>query len=367
MTPEEEAALLDQVGDQIEEMAAQAFAQYQQLVLGGMKPQEAVQQVMSSFNGDLADIMAAAFSQVLVTAVTAESVLAMKVGTVELSQRLYADAQALSATVQGIVQRHADGFQDARSLALQLYEGYDFKPVEVLKFSPTNDRITKYLREALLPELSDDFASVFAKIQVENLTTPALKAAYSELLQAIDALEEGAGKELLTNRLRVAFEEKARYLAKRIAQTELHRAYAERQAKELMDDADVQFVQWRMSQTHPREDICDFFAGVNAYGLGPGVYPKDVAPVPTAHPFCRCILAPRLDLYGKKAKPNGDAALAYFANLDPQEAARIAGSRANLQDILDGADPTAVHNEGIPEPYRVRPVAAVAAEYEAAP
>ena len=51
--------------------------------------------------------------------------------------------------------------------------------------------------------------------------------------------------------------------------------------------------------------------------------------------------------------------------MDPQEAARTAGSKAKLQAILDGADPLDVHNEGKPQQYQVRSVATVATEYEA--
>jgi hypothetical protein len=288
----------------------------------------------------------------------------MTIGTVTLSQQLYSNAQQLSTTVQGIVQRHVDGFTDAKTLAFELYKGYGFKPVEVLEFNPQNPLLPKYLREALLPDLAGEFAAAFAKIQVNNLTTAELKAAYKQVLAAIDALQAGAGDELLTRRLRVAFEEKARFLAKRIAQTELHKAFAERQAKELMQDADVEWVQWRMSKTHPREDICDFFAGVDRYGKGKGVYPKATAPVPTAHPFCRCVLAPRLDLTGSpySGEVDENATARFFGALDERDAARVAGSRAKLQQIIDGADPVDVHNAAIPEAYRVRTVAEVAAD-----
>jgi hypothetical protein len=288
----------------------------------------------------------------------------MTIGTVTLSQALYVNTEALATTVQGIVQRHVDGFTDARALAFELYEGYGFRPFEVLEFNPQNPLLPKYLREALLPDLASEFEAAFARIQVDNLTTAELKAAYRQVLAAIDAIKDGAGDDLLMRRLRVAFEEKARYLVKRIAQTELHRAFAERQAKELMQDEDVEWVQWRMSATHPREDICDFFAGVDRYGKGKGIYPKAAAPVPTAHPFCRCVLAPRLDLTGSAAAGVADdgASARYFGGLGEREAARVAGSYAKLQQIIDGADPLEVHNAGIPEAYRVRTVAEVAAD-----
>jgi hypothetical protein len=53
-----------------------------------------------------------------------------------------------------------------------------------------------------------------------------------------------------------------------------------------MDDPDVQWVQWRMSATHPEVDICDYLSSVDRWGMGPGVYPVGQAPVPGAHPHC---------------------------------------------------------------------------------
>lgn len=356
MTPEEAAAIIGVATEQIAAELEAAFAEYRRLVLDGTPPREAVEQVMRTFQGRYAETMAAAFSQILGTSVGAAAVLAMQVGAVTLSARLYADAQELGAIVQGIVQRHSSGLQDARALALELFEGYGFRPVEVLRFAASNDLLPRYLREALLPELAGDLAAAFARLQVADLTTPALRAAYADVLRAIDAIEAGAAADLLDRKLRVAFFEKARFLATRIAQTELHRAFAERQARELMDDADVLWVQWRMSITHPREDICDYFAGVDRWGAGPGVYPKALAPVPTAHPFCRCVLAPRLDIRRKAQNERPGADQAFFRTREIGEAARIAGSAAKLEQILGGADPIAILNEGVPDAYRIRTV-----------
>ena len=134
-------------------------------------------------------------------------------------------------------------------VALQLYEGYGFRRPgdEPLQINRNNPLLPRYLREALLPisELSDELRKHFARLQADGLTTQALRAAYLDVLRAFDALEEGKGWDAVEKALRVAVHEKARYQANRIAQTELHRAYAEARALELMDDPDVQWVQWR--------------------------------------------------------------------------------------------------------------------------
>lgn len=46
---------------------------------------------------------------------------------------------------------------------------------------------------------------------------------------------------------------------------------------------DIVGMKYQLSPRHPRPDICDLHAGVNRYGLGPGVYPPDRSPWP-AHP-----------------------------------------------------------------------------------
>ena len=54
-------------------------------------------------------------------------------------------------------------------------------------------------------------------------------------------VEAGAADELLTKRINVAFYERMRFFAKRIAETELHQTFAQRQAAELLDDEDVEW------------------------------------------------------------------------------------------------------------------------------
>ena len=75
-----------------------------------------------------------------------------------------------------------------------------------------------------------------------------MKAGY---LQAIDAAEAGAGAERLRKLLKTAWYERNRYVANRISQTELHRAYSDEGARDLMADDRVHWVQVVMSRTHP--------------------------------------------------------------------------------------------------------------------
>lgn len=290
MTPAQERALLDATAADLDDELRAAFAEVMRRIREGEAPRDAVQTVMDRFAGAMAETMATALSALLVQSVGSAEVLQMRVGDVALSEKLYAQAREVSQIVQGIVDRHAQGWQDARKLALELYEGYGFRKLgdEPLKINRNNPLLPRYLREVLLPisDLSDELRKHLARLQADNLSTQALRSAYLDVLRAIDAMEDGAGAEAVEKALKVAYYEKARYQATRIALTELHRAYAEARARELMDDPEVQWVQWRMSTTHPITDICDYLATVDKWGMGPGVYPVGQAPVPPAHPHC---------------------------------------------------------------------------------
>lgn len=153
-----------------------------------------------------------------------------------------------------------------------------------------------------------------------------------------------------------AYYEKNRYFANRIAQTELARAWGLQNAEDAMSDSHVTALEWKMSGTHQRTDICDLFAKVDKYGLGAGVYPKEHAPNPPAHPFCRCRLVKRYGIDASMASEKEGAERAWLRNLGLNEGARVLGSRERMQSVLDGKDIAAVMNAGKDSMYQVRRV-----------
>ena len=103
-----------------------------------------------------------------------------------------------------------------------------------------------------------------------------------------------------------------------------------------------------MSKTHPRTDICDYYASVDKYGLGAGVYPKHKAPVPPFHPFCRCQMIPK---YAHEyPKPR----------LKEWQRARILGSKRGAKEALKTGDINSVFNAMKPERYKVKNIDEVA-------
>ncbi|MCI7076526.1 hypothetical protein, partial [Campylobacter sp.] len=194
-----------------------------------------------------------------------DELMNLRADKITLSKALYTGLKDSKNSVKSVIKTAIKEQKSANELAKMLYEGYDFKtdPLKVKRKFP------KYLWEKS------------AKTKVKNIKTPALRAAYSKLLK-------DESKLVANKALKIAGYEKARYYAKRIALNETARAYNDARAFEYANSSDIQVVKIQMSITHPRTDICDYYAGVDKYGLGAGVYPKDKAPVPPFHPFCRC-------------------------------------------------------------------------------
>lgn len=362
MTPEQQRALLDATTAGLDDELRDAHREVVELIRAGVAPRDAVQRVIESFAGVMAETMAIALTAILGASVGAEAVMALEVGAVQLSRRLYAESQNVGEAVQGVVTRHVQGFTDARRLALELFEGYNFRPAdeEPIRISASEPRLPRYMREALL---TDDkvlaaMKRQFARLLVDDLSTEALRAAYQQVLDALEIMEKiGEGAKLLERRLEVAFYERVRYFATRIARTELHRSYAEREARLLMDDPDVEFVQVRRAPGRGAPCICVLFTGRDLYGLGSGVYPKAVAPLPPFHPYCMCVTSPRLDLTGRTAQPLDPHGDAYFLNrLGPSMGGRVMGSQAKRDAVMRGARPEDVVNAGRDPLYHVKVV-----------
>jgi len=362
LTPSEERAALASVEAAIDAAAKDAFEELKDLIRGGMAPRDAVAQVMAGFQGDMAATLAAGLSAVMAESVGTAAVLALQVGTVQLSTKLYAEALEVGNVVQGIVTRHAQGFLDARRLALELFEGYGFRApdAEPLQIKASNPKLPRYLADLLRmsPGLEKDMAVEFARIQVNGLSTDGLRAAYSELLDAIGKAETTKGAVLLETRLETAFFERVRYFANRIAQTELHRAYTDREAKIIMADVDIEFVQLRRAPGKGDPCICALLTGRNIYGLGPGVYPKAICPRPGFHPFCRCVIAQRLDLTGRTATAGNEQAedVSFLRRLNVSVAARIMGSEAKLKLVTGGQSAESVFNMTRQPAFKMRKV-----------
>ena len=335
ITPDRYLAILAESDSAVQQAAQAAFARLLEKIRAGESPRAALDAVLKEFNAGAIEGFREALNAILESSLGTKEVKAYQVGKVKLSDALYANAQAVASTSQQIIEKHLQGLHDARELRKALYEGYDFQddPLKVVKPLP------KYLQVE------------FDKFKAAALKTPALRAAY---LEAIRQKEAGAGMDALEKALRVAFYERNRYFANRIARTELHRNHMNRAAKEIMEEEQIEYVEYYMSRTHPFPDQCDAMAKVDRYGLGPGIFPKALAPKPPLHPHCRCVCNPRLDVFPKHPpKEREGAERAFLASLPAPEAARVAGSYEKRRRVLDGGETLeAIYNEGQDELYK---------------
>jgi hypothetical protein len=351
---------LDLTAKEIEALSEKAFDDLLERISNGEDPQPAIQAIMDDFEPAYREVLAAAFTQTLARAVGAAELRDYPIGEMTLSRRLYAEANATAPVVREIIRKHMAGFHDARTLSMQIYEGYSFKtraglPDDPLQWPRQSPKWPKYMREVINadPASFNTYMGI-ARRAAGNIKTPGYRAALNE---ALDALENGRGEKVLARKLEVAFQERMRYHANRIAQTELHRAYMDKQAEEIMADDSIQAVKVVMSSTHPRTDICDLFSKQDKYGLGPGLYPKEHAPRPPYHPHCRCVLHSKRLIKTDKARENLASERQYLARVMREDgvgkAAQIIGGRAKLAAALTNAPIDAIVNIHRPVPYRL--------------
>lgn len=235
-----------------------------------------------------------------------------------LSSRLYGRSKAIKQNVADTLTQAFKTNKAVRDTAKSIFDGYGnggiIPEASLPKF--INDLTKLNITGGSTPEAKQLQRKVLRSVRdkVSRLTTPGVRAAYTELTHAIDKGNE----ERINKALETAVQEKTRYNAERIARTENARAYADGQVNRYMNDDDVVAYKWRLAARHPRFDICDFYANADLYGLGKGVYPKDKLPTLPAHPHCMCHIQPLTELdiqENKQHKGINQAGLDYIQTL----------------------------------------------------
>lgn len=313
-----------------------------------------IAEINAGFDERYTEQLSKSFSDTLQKSVGTEQVRNYTIGNVTLSQKLYSDSAKIALQTYNAIKEHVQGWHDARALSMRLYDGYSDVP-DVLEWSKYNKKLPINVRKVVLsdPKSSRELISATRRY-VGKLKTPQLRAAYSEL---IDAIEKGAGAVRLQKVLDNVYHRQMRTNANRIAQTELHRAWSDEQAVTMNTDESITAVRYTLSSTHPADDICDVYAKQDKYGLGAGIYPKHLAPVPPMHPYCRCRLVSRRLIDGTKGVEKPDATKTFLqgvAKKDAKLAGKIAGSQAKLAGVLEkGYKLEDMYNAGKPKEYWV--------------
>ena len=249
-----------------------------------------------------------------------------------LSERLHGTSVALHKSITDIVTRQIRENKTALETARALYDGYNTTGNTVLR-----QELPRYIRDMVT---DPDNRSAISKA-VRNIDRLAqhgapnrsLKAAYNELRQAVEAGNERA----IARAVNTAINEKTRYVAERIARTEMARAYADGFFNRCAEDEDVVAYKFRLSTRHPVYDACDLYATANMYNLGKGIYPKDKYPPVPLHPHCLCKLSEvydgEIDLSKKKNQQNQE--IAKWAKKLPKSQLELALGKSGAEEFAE--------------------------------
>lgn len=202
-----------------------------------------------------------------------------------LSQRTTRGSKRVVAAVEKSLEDSISRGQSVKETAMAIFDGYSQGGI-----IPEQD-ISEFMKKLLEVAPARDYGGTEykallrkARRNIEKLNSRALKAAYNQI---IDAIEDG-NERLIEKAVHTATQEKTRYFAERIARTEMSRAYFDGFLAKYLDDPDVVAFKLHLSKSHPNTDICDLYAEADLFGMGKGIFPKDQLPDYPFHPNCMC-------------------------------------------------------------------------------
>jgi len=262
-----------------------------------------------------------------------------------LSERLYRNAQELEPKLFNILNEHISLKGTIEELRNKIYRGYNIDPQNDIL--PKVQDLPDYLQQAIK---RSGYKKAKLDRLINNIKTSRLRVAYKRLLDFLDKEDSKAFKKAFNS----ALEEKTKFYAQRIAQTETFRAINYAQMADYYQKDYVEFVKFELSTHHKVRDICDFYANLDL-GYGKGVYPKSKARVLPLHPFCRCRYIPLLRplKYGKERKFE-EAEREFLGRLSKKEKHDILGTWKNVELWENGLSAEQIFNMSRKQ-YPIRP------------
>lgn len=206
-----------------------------------------------------------------------------------LSKRTTQGAKEVTKQAAAVIAEAVKKGQTVQKAALALFDGYGYG------HTLPEQGIPDFLKQLTHIAKAKDYGGAeFRKTiraverNLKKLNVQGLKAAYTQVKNAVlSGNEKRIEKAVYT-----ATQERTRYFARRIARTEMARAYNDGFITKWANDEDCIAFKWKMSTAHPFCDICDMYAEADLYGMGPGIFPKDKVPTLPVHPNCMCHLRP---------------------------------------------------------------------------
>lgn len=180
-----------------------------------------------------------------------------------LSVRLHGTSAIMRQEIVDTISTAMRQQKAVKGIAMELYDGYSSgkKVISSAELPQYLDQLQKAARRLAQGDAESlrEFNRTLktAKESIEKLAghdapNRALKAAYQKIVDAAEALSE----KRLDKAIHVAIEEKSRYLAERIARTEMSAAWGESFIAKNQDDSDVIAYRWVLSSRHLKTDVC---------------------------------------------------------------------------------------------------------------
>ena len=254
-----------------------------------------------------------------------------------LSERTTKGSKEITAQAASIIAEAIKKGESVQKTALALFDGYGYGHI-----LPTQD-IPKFMKKLTeIGKLTDYKGQEFRKTlrdverQLKRVNVQGMKIAYGKVKEAI----ETGNEKKINKAVYVATQERTRYFARRIARTELARAYGDGAMAKWENDEDCVAFQWKLSTGHPFCDICDLYAHADLYGMGPGIFPKDKVPRLPVHPNCMCHLRPIMEgsrlLQGEEKEQIDKGGMTYIKGLGKYEQERLLGVNGRLEVLRRG-------------------------------
>ena len=254
-----------------------------------------------------------------------------------LSERTTKGSKEITAQAASIIAEAIKKGESVQKTALALFDGYGYGHI-----LPTQD-IPKFMKKLTeIGKLTDYKGQEFRKTlrdverQLKRVNVQGMKIAYGKVKEAI----ETGNEKKINKAVYVATQERTRYFARRIARTELARAYGDGAMAKWESDEDCVAFQWKLSTGHPFCDICDLYAHADLYGMGPGIFPKDKVPRLPVHPNCMCHLRPIMEgsrlLQGEEKEQIDKGGMTYIKGLGKYEQERLLGVNGRLEVLRRG-------------------------------
>lgn len=245
------------------------------------------------------DTMRAVFGEDVLRAQVRATKAALEEGAERIAGRVTVDKVSLSKRIRRWDAELGEEMAQAVERGIKTKKGILQIAKRIEKLDDVTDGLPKYLQEVEtlarkghIPEmkaLAKNYTVRARKLLGETqvgggkLASPhSLRSATQRFLRDVQKV----GADGVDGVVNAYVKERAVWRARVIARQESLEAMRSSYKAQLKGKRGVVCIEHRLSGRHPREDICDYWARANLYGLGPGRYP--IGKEPKLHIGCLC-------------------------------------------------------------------------------